>query len=413
MHYGRFEAIDTRAVFWIYAALAWALGAGLIAWGYSAALPFLGSMALAAGCCAAAMAAVDDPRLRRRGLLWFAAAHTAVWLVALFQHPAFANLGLAVWVEQSAFPAFALAYVAFTAEGEHPRGQLLTVFSGPEKHLRSEYEEQIRQAAAQEERNRLARDLHDSIKQQLFAIQTAAATAQARAEGDPAGAGEALDRIRSSTREAMAEMEAMTDQLRAEPLGNAGFVEALKQQCEALGFRTGAHVDFRLEGDLPPGEALPPGAHQAMLRAAQEALANVARHARARNVHVSLRSVPGRLELQIRDDGAGFDPNQNPRGMGISNMRARAEELGAQFELASRPGEGASVRFSVPYAMPETPREYLRLTILSGFLLAFFSAFLIWRKQYAMTLMCLMPAIQFLRSATAYFRARRRSEAAR
>jgi signal transduction histidine kinase len=412
MH-GRFEAIDTRAVFGVYAVLAWVLGAGLIVWGKPPALPFLGSMALAAGCCAAAMAAVDDPRLRSRGLLWFAAAHTAVWIVALLDHPAFANLGLAVWLEQSAFPAFALAYLALTAEGEHSRGELLTVFSGPGKRLRSEYEEQIRQAAAQEERNRLARDLHDSIKQQLFAIQTAAATAQARAEGDPAGAGEALDRIRNSTREAMAEMEAMTDQLRAAPLGNAGLVEALKRQCDALGFRTGAQVDFHLDGDLPPADTLPPGAHQAMLRAAQEALANVGRHARARNVQVALRSTPGRLEIRIQDDGAGFDPNQSPRGMGLSNMRARAEELGAEFELVSRPGEGVSIRFSVPYAKPETPREYLQRTILTGFFLAFFSAFLIWRKQYAMSLMVLIPAIQFLRYLTAYFRVRGRSEVAR
>jgi signal transduction histidine kinase len=205
----------------------------------------------------------------------------------------------------------------------------------------------------------------------------------------------------------------MTDQLRAAPLGNAGLVEALKRQCEALGIRTGAQVDFHLDGDLPPADTLPPGAHQAMLRAAQEALANVGRHARARNVQVALRSTPGRLELRIQDDGAGFDPNQSPRGMGISNMRARAEELGAEFELVSRPGEGVSIRFSVPYATPETPREYLQRTILTGFFLAFFSAFLIWRKQYAMSLMVLIPAIQFLRYLAAYFRARRRSEAAR
>jgi signal transduction histidine kinase len=417
------EAIDPRVVFWVYAALAWLFGLVLIGWGpmwlganFSKAglIRLLGSIVIAAGCCAAALAAVGDPRARRRGLFWFAAGHTAVWLVGLTQHTALSGLGLAEGANQSVWVAVALVYRGLTAEGEFAGGDFISVVSGPAKRLRSQYEQQIRQAAVQEERNRLARDLHDSIKQQLFVIQTAAATAQARADGDPAGASEALGQVRSSTREAMIEMEVMMDQLRSGPLENAGLIEALKQHCEALGFRTGARVEFHLEGDLPPSEALPPGAQEAILRVAQEALANVGRHARARNVQVSLYSAPGRVELQIKDDGTGFDPNQSPRGMGVANMRARAGEIGAEFELASQPGGGTFVRFSLPYTTAEAPREYLRRALWAGALLVAITVYAVLiKQQYAMTVLLALFAIQLIRNAAAYGRARRRSEATR
>jgi signal transduction histidine kinase len=211
--------------------------------------------------------------------------------------------------------------------------------------LHSQYEQQIRLAAGQEERNRLARDLHDSIKQQIFAIHTSAATAQERLDHDPAGAREALDLVRGCAREAITEMEAMLDQLRATPLENAGLIQALKKQCEALSFRTGAKVDFKA-GDLPPSESLPPGAQQAIFRIAQEALANVARHARAKNEFVSLDSYRGRadsgpagncLELKVEDDGIGFQTDSR-RGMGTANTQARAEEFEGKFDQVSRPG---------------------------------------------------------------------------
>jgi signal transduction histidine kinase len=179
------------------------------------------------------------------------------------------------------------------------------------EQVRTRYEQQIRQAAGQEERNRLARDLHDSIKQQIFVIQTAAATVQARFEADRDGARSAIEQVRRSAREAMAEMEAMLDQLRAAPLENNGLVEALKKQCEALEFRSGARVELKL-GDLPPNESLAPGAHQAIFRVAQEALANIGRHARPKRVMVQLDAAGGNVRLAIQDDGSGFDSNSSP-----------------------------------------------------------------------------------------------------
>jgi signal transduction histidine kinase len=308
----------------------------------------------------------------------------------------------------------ALLYLWQTAAGETERAPLISLFGDSRtstQRLRSQYEQQIREAAGQEERNRLARDLHDSIKQQIFVIQTAAATAQARFDQDPAGARAALDQVRSSAREATAEMEAMLDQLRAAPLENAGLVEALKKQCEALGFRTGARVEFS-PGKLPPAEALAPGAQQAVFRAAQEALANVGRHARAANVLVSLGSAGNDLELKIRDDGAGFDPNQSPRGMGIANMRERAEEFGGRFSMESRPGGGTSVTLSIPSTF-SPPDVYRNRTLIWCAILSATILSAGWTKAPYAAALVVVAAIGLIREAAAYSRSRAVIEAAR
>ena len=221
-------------------------------------------------------------------------------------------------------------------------------------------EDQIRQAARQEERARLARDLHDAVKQQLFAIQTAGATAQARFESDPPGALEAIAQVRSAARDAMTEMEAMLDQLQGAPIENAGLVAFLWRQCEALGFQSGARVTFN-PGTLPAASAVDPAARQTIARVAQEALSNVARHARAANVDVTLDTVDGRLVLIVKDDGSGFEPDGTPqrRGMGLRNVAARAAEVGGAVDVVSVVGGGTTLRFSVPCVEVAPPRAYI------------------------------------------------------
>lgn len=218
----------------------------------------------------------------------------------------------------------------------------------------AEYREQLlrqtAEAAAREERNRLARDLHDSIKQQLFSISVSAAAARARAEGG-AGATEALGDIQRSAHEAQVEMRALLQQLRPAPLESVGLVEALRDQCEALGYRTGAAASVEV-GELPGDDLLPPGAQESIFRMAQEALANIARHARAQVVTLALRREDMALLLEIRDDGQGFDAAVAPSGMGLGNLRERARALGGRVEISSAPGAGTTVRVRVPLVEP-------------------------------------------------------------
>jgi signal transduction histidine kinase len=394
------EAIDSRLVFRIYAATALPLGIVTYMWPFIlpiqnspasvVRLRVLGAVMTALGCCASAFAAIDEPLGRRRGLMGFAHAHLMLG----------AMLGIQAWAQYSppvapsplvasaaAITGLVLMYLGITGPGAAPWPRLphpgsdqaapggagFHVRNKPTlNRLRSEYETQIRNAARQEERARLARDLHDAVKQQLFVIQTAGATAQARFDTDAAGARAAVEQIRSAAREAMTEMEAMLDQLQSAPISTEGLVAFLRKQCEALGFRTGASISFTT-GSLPDERALDPGARQAIARVAQEAMSNVARHARARNVTVSLGVSEGWVVLTVRDDGAGFTPGSPPgqAGRGMANLAVRAGEVGGSLDVTSAPGGGTVVRFAVPCGELPSPRVYvLRVFIWSVILLS-------------------------------------------
>ena len=304
----------------------------------------VGTVLFTAGLIALAFARLDDAEARRRSLNRFAAAHVVFGF--LFSGIAGALLtptlpSSIVWgplVVGVVLSSFAIV----EAQGR-PRG------AASIDALRSQYETQIREAARREERSRLARDLHDAVKQQLFAIQTAAATVAARVSTDHSGALAAAMTVRTSAHEALVEMEALIDQLQSTPMENTGLVDALRRLCEALGFRTGARVDLTV-GGLPANTAVIPGTHEALYRFAQEALANAGRHARPGVVSVSLGLRDHRLELSIVDDGVGFDPEVASTGMGRQNMAARARELGGEYRVVSAPGTGTRVHCVVPVA---------------------------------------------------------------
>jgi signal transduction histidine kinase len=416
--------VDLGILLRVYSWLAWLIGAVYAFWGpmwlgvdlpglpwqKAALIRVFGAILVASGCAAFGLARVDEPLSRRRGLLWLTIGH---FVVAM----AVASQNLAIWDKPMSSPPVLIPWMAFTllllfyylSGGRHAFGEMRSLFSsgpGPQGRVRSSYEQQIRATAAQEERNRLARDLHDSIKQQIFVMQTAAATAEARFQSDPVGVREAIALVRNSAREAMTEMQAMLDQLRAAPLENAGLVEALKAQCEALGFRTGANVRFEL-GSLPPNNALPPGAHEAILRAAQEALANVGRHARASNVDVWLGIARRKLALTVKDDGLGFDANQHKRGMGIDNIRTRAQEFGGELELISAPGRGTSVTISIPYLVPKTTEELKHETLTGAFTAALSLGVGVWQLNTWLLALGFIFATASAVSGRAWLRARK------
>jgi signal transduction histidine kinase len=405
MSAARPEAIDSRLVFHVYACVTIPAGIIVYMWPlltsmegdatlYFAPGRIAAAVVAAAGCCAAAFAKIDDPIGRARGLHGFANAHILFGVMLLGQWVAVLSPTVPAFVGWAPLlTGLVLLYLAITGPGADftsalpalrpdPAAPGATLFAVHNKpgigRLRSQYEEQIRQAAKQEERARLARDLHDAVKQQLFVIQTAGATAQARLATDSDGARAAVDQVRVAAREAMAEMEAMLEQLQGAPIENAGLVAFLKKQCEALGFRTGAEVTFEA-GALPDERALDPGAREAISRVAQEALSNVARHARARHVVVTLATVDDRLVFTVQDDGSGFQGEGKPRGMGMANIATRAAEVGGTCEVASAPGKGTTVRFSVPCRQPSSARPYATRAAVWGVILVAVTGFMLSR----------------------------------
>ena len=220
-------------------------------WGVNSISRMFGVTIMGAAVFAYASSTVGNPVDRRRLLGWFVVVHLVVLLMAWIQV-------FSVWGDALPTPAMWLLVglaastmgllAGFLAHGGDPAplGVYMGLFGTPPPEasslLRSRYEDQIREVGAQEERNRLARDLHDSIKQQIFAIQTAAATAEARLASDPAGARDAIAQVRTAARDSISEMDALLDQLHLPALENTGLVEALRVQAEALQLRTGATV---------------------------------------------------------------------------------------------------------------------------------------------------------------------------
>jgi signal transduction histidine kinase len=276
---------------------------------------------------------------------------------------------------------FVIIYATLTAAAGNLIHRAYIALVVREKEVRSLREgllAQTQDAAIQQERNRLARELHDSIKQQIFSISISAAAAQARWESDPQGTQEALSDVRRSAQEVMVEMNALLQQLSPVPLEKVGLRQALRDQCEALGYRTGAEVTAEF-GTLPDDDRLPPRAQASLFRIAQEALSNVARHARAGHVrlHLGQRETGGPLVLEIQDNGQGFHVGADHGGMGLDNVRQRVQALGGKLEIDSSPGSGARVQVSVPLLSPAArrpedrqlygPDHVLNRTLLAGF----------------------------------------------
>ena len=208
--------------------------------------------------------------------------------------------------------------------------------------------ERARDEATDEARRHLARELHDSVSQAIYAIVLTTHAAQQRAERDPSRAREALDTVVELAEAALAEMRALIFELRPEALADVGLVGALERQLDGLELRHGL-ATVRDLGDEP---ALPFAAKQVLLRVVQEALHNVVKHARAGRVEVRVwRDEAERLRLRVSDDGVGFDAEASfPGHLGHTSMRERLAALGGQLRLQSEVGVGTVIEVDVPLA---------------------------------------------------------------
>lgn len=207
--------------------------------------------------------------------------------------------------------------------------------------------QRAQEAAVLEERSRLARDLHDSISQQLFSMTLTAQAARAQLDKNPQRTASQLERIQETAAAALAEMRALIFQLRPPGLAEQGLVAALQQHVVSLDRREGLNVKFQVDGE----ERHARGVEQAIYRIVQEALNNVVKHAGTCHVEVHLELLQERISLLISDDGRGFDPTMTINGgrhLGLISMRERAAELGGHLELRSEPGRGTEILVIVP-----------------------------------------------------------------
>jgi signal transduction histidine kinase len=225
-------------------------------------------------------------------------------------------------------------------------GQLEANFNTMAERLERAVDEQHRlvdDRARTEERARIARELHDSISQDLFSIGLIAGGLQKALPLDSPLQAE-VKAMRTTIDGTMNEMRAMLLELRPAALDERGLVPALTDLCAAYAERLGVAVEL----DLEPMEVPPPADH-ALLRIAQEGLANAVRHADARRITLRLFRRGDRAELVVSDDGRGFDEETaSMHGLGLRVMRERARELGGAVSVSSRLGRGTELTAWLP-----------------------------------------------------------------
>ncbi len=198
-----------------------------------------------------------------------------------------------------------------------------------------------REAAALEERQRLARDLHDSVSQVLFSATNTAEAIPRLWNRNPKRGEEELQQLVMLNRAAMAEMRALLLELRPEAIVRTPLKQLLEQLARAVPGRKTATVEVIFNGD--PELYLRPEAHVAFYRIAQEAINNVVKHSNCTNLIIRLEDAPDICSLEISDNGLGFDMQRTTMGMGTNTMRERALEIGGIFNIGSIPGQGTQV----------------------------------------------------------------------
>jgi signal transduction histidine kinase len=207
---------------------------------------------------------------------------------------------------------------------------------------------QAREAGILDERGRMAREIHDTLAQGLTGIVTqlqAAEQAAGRSPADPAGWQRHVAAATRLARDSLSEARRSVEALRPEPLEGSRLSEALAGVAERWSALNGIAVEVTTTGTVRP---IQPEAEFALLRAAQEALANVARHARATRVGLTVSYMENEVAMDVRDDGAGFDPARPAGGFGLVAMRQRIAALSGTLQVESEPGGGTAVSACVP-----------------------------------------------------------------
>ncbi len=266
-------------------------------------------------------------------------------------HPTMRDfLGVPIWWQGEPVGAFYLTEKEDADEFDD-RDQQLVELLAPHAAVairNADLLSRLQELTVMEERNRLARELHDSVSQTLFSMSFTAEAAADLVERDPARAAETVRLLGEQTRAALAELRELIFELRPPDVAAEGLAPALQKHlalvCRA--YRCDVEV---VAGDV---DGLAAGHASELFRIAQEAVANAVRHGRADTIRVEVEQRDGRVMLEVRDDGAGFDPQApalRARHLGLTSMEERCRALGGELTVESEPGAGTVVRAEVPF----------------------------------------------------------------
>ena len=223
----------------------------------------------------------------------------------------------------------------------HARNQAIQAELQSTNRQLQAYSEQQKQLAVARERNRLARELHDSVTQTIFSMTLTAQSARLLLDRDPGRVKAQLEHLFDLARSALAEMQTLISHLAAQKPNSGGLEGLLRQHLAERHLLENLSVSFEVEGNEP----LTIHEQQALFRICQEGLNNIVKHAQATQAHLYLH-LQNPLWIEIRDNGIGFQLEQveGRGGIGLSSMRERAGEIGWSLQILTAPGSGACIR---------------------------------------------------------------------
>jgi len=200
--------------------------------------------------------------------------------------------------------------------------------------------------ATSRERNRVARELHDTLAHTLSGLSVQLEAVKAYWDVDPQKARSTLEQSLKEAHSGLGETRRALQALRASPLDDLGLSLAVKTMVEDAAARANLALNLSVADKLP---SLSPDVEQCIYRVAQEAVTNVGKHAKAKTLTVNLESAEEKVTLMVHDDGAGFDVDKKGKAndYGLEGMRERAQLVGGELTVTSRPGEGTTVRLVV------------------------------------------------------------------
>jgi len=208
------------------------------------------------------------------------------------------------------------------------------------------YANTVEQLSVSRERNRLARELHDTLAHTLSGLSVQLETAKAYWDVEPETSKNILVESLESTRSGLDETRRALKALRASPIEDLGLLLGLEKLAQSAAERGRLNLALSLPDQFP---SLSPDVEQSIYRIAQEALENVLHHANAENLQVQVKALDGEIQLRIEDDGVGFDLKQNPKmgHYGLTGMREHALFVGANLEVSSQPNQGTRIQLTV------------------------------------------------------------------
>ena len=235
--------------------------------------------------------------------------------------------------------SFGIAWIVGTLLRDR-RGQLAEV---EVRALELEHDqEQATLKAISDERNRMAREMHDSVTQELYAINMyAEAAVRKLASRNVEEASADLQTLQVTAQNALSEMRLLIYELQPPVLESEGLAVAIQARLEAVEQRTGVHTAFCVKGN----EQVPLAIQEELYGIAREALNNALKYAKASKLSVTLDTGSDLISMEVADDGVGFEESKlnSGGGMGLGGMRYRAQSLGAKLDIVSKPGEGTSI----------------------------------------------------------------------